>query len=241
MPLPKIALPTFSLSLPISKKKVECRPYLVKEEKILLMAATDMNPTAIANATRQIINACVMEEGFDVSNLPSLDADYIFLHLRAKSVGEVQNVEVNCNNMKEDGTTCGNKFEVDINITDLKLVEGEKVDNKIEIGNDIGVKMKPTSFKATMEVNPEGDEIENRIVVLYNSIEQIYTKTEVYTSKDFTMEEFHEWVENLDTKAFEKMFNYINNLPQLLLEKKQKCEKCGHEHSLKFNDPLSFF
>jgi T4 bacteriophage base plate protein len=241
MSLPKIALPTFTLNLPVSKRKVECRPYLVKEEKILLMAATDMNPKAIANATRQVINACVMEKDFDIVNLPSLDADYIFINLRAKSVGEVQSVEVTCNHTKDDNTTCNNKFSVEVSLTDLNYRENKTLENKIELADGIGVKMKPTTFKATMDVDQDNEEIENRIVVLYNSIEQIYTKDEVYTTKDFTLEEFIEWMDNLNTSSLEKMLAYIADLPTLSIEKSAVCNKCGHNHELKFNDPLSFF
>ena len=160
--LPNIIVPTFKVELPISKKKLECRPYLVKEDKILLMAAQDIeNKSAISTATRQVINACVLEDNFDVMNLSAIDADYLFVHVRAKSVGETVDLDITCNK-ETNGKTCGHTFKVPVSLNDLKI-EGEEPENKIQINKDVGIKMKPTSFSAVLNSVNFTTEIENNI------------------------------------------------------------------------------
>lgn len=241
MSLPKIAVPTFTIELPYSKKKIQARPYVVKEDKILLMAAQDSNPKVIANATRDVVNACVLEDKFDVNDLAAIDGDYLFMRLRAKSVGEVVNLELTCNEPKDDGTNCQESFAVELNIMDLKLHDElkEKRQNVIQLTDDIGVKMKPTSFRATMEAS--NDEVENSITIIYHSIEQIFDKENVYTPKDFTLKEFIEWIGEIEPKKLAKLSEYINDLPILRLEKEATCPRCKHVHQLKFEEPTSFF
>lgn len=242
MSLPKIALPTFQIkNLPISKKTVEARPYLVKEDKSLLMAAQNMSVQGIALATKNIVKSCIIDSDFDVDNAASLDIDYIFMHLRAQSVGNVQDVEVTCNHLV-DNEKCDKTFTAPVSITDLKLVEDEKNENMIMIDAKSGIKMKPTTFRATLEATDDEDEMITNINILYHSIEQIFVNDEVYTIKDFTKEEFGQWVEeNLTVDKFSKMMDYINNLPRLELQKRVNCPKCKHVHELKFADSVNFF
>lgn len=241
MPLPKIALPTFKLELPLSKMKLECRPYLVKEDKILLMAAQDRSPSAVAQATRNVINACVVDPMmFDASDLPSQDADYLLMNIRSKSVGETVQVEVPCKANSPQDNECDNMLSVNLNLKDIILV-GELPEAKIDLGEGVGVKMKPTTFRATLDVSGTDNEIDNNIAILYNSIESIYQKDDVYTTKDFTMKEFKEWVGELETGKFVKMVDYVNNLPSLRLEKKTVCSKCNKDHVIRYEDPMLFF
>lgn len=247
MMLPQLSFPNYNLELPLSKIKIEFRPYLVKEDKILLMAAQGLEENQairnVAQATKTVINNCVLTPDFDVTNIPSLDADFLFMNMRGKSVGEKTDIEITCNNPNDtEGGTCQNVFDVPININEIK-VEGEVKSENITISNDVGIKMKPTSFKATLDHDPNDNEIERNIKILYNSIEQIYDKENVYTSKDFTLKDFTEWVDNLDNKSFQKMKDFIDNLPVLVIEKDATCNKCSHVHKLRFEntDVLSFF
>jgi len=242
MGLPKIATPNFSVILPYSGKTLNCRPYLVKEDKILLMAAQSGDAMEATQAIKDVVNSCVNDDRFDISKLATVDADYLFMNIRAKSVGEQVEIEITCNN-EVDGQACGKTFEVPINIKDLKMVDdsANTRNDIVKINKDIGVKMKPTSFKATLEMNPDDNDVDRNINILYNSIESIYDKEDIYTTKDFTKKEFIEWVGDLQTEAFSKMTDYINNLPVLVIEKEAKCPKCGFQHNLKFEDTMSFF
>lgn len=237
MPLPKIALPTFNITLPISKKKYEFRSYLVKEDKVLKMAALDGTPEAIAKATVSIIEACCMED-IKVDNMSSIDVDYVFLTLRSKSVGDVQEVEVTCN-----ADSCGHEFKTEIDFKTMKIVDPFEKDReyKIMLSDKVGVKMKFTDFKALNEIDNDKSETENNITIIYHSIEQIFDEETVYTPKDFTKQEFVEWIEEIDTMHFDKMVEFINTQPTLKIEKEVECPKCKHKHTLVFDDPSDFF
>jgi len=236
--LPKIALPTFSVVLPISKKKLNCRPYLVKEDKILMMAAQSKDDnTEVTQAVRNIINACVMEEGFDIINYSSLDSDYLLMNLRARSVNDKVDVQITCNN-----NNCGNVIDTSISIKDLKVIDDyPNRNNKIMISNDIGVKLKPTSFELLLSDHSKETSVELNIDILYYSIESIFNNEQMWSPKDFTKEEFIEWIENIEPKQFKKMIDYIEELPKLVLEKEVVCSKCGYNHKLKYENSVDFF
>lgn len=242
MSLPKIATANFFVELPFSKKEFECRPYLVKEDKILLMAAQERKLEDIAQATRSVINACVIAEGFDAKNLASVDADYLLMRLRAKSVGEKTSLDYQCTNVVNT-VVCAEPFKMEIDWRDVKLVDENK-DKRltdIKITDKVGIKLKPTTFESTLHFDANAGEIDQNIGILFYSLDTIYDETTVYTKKDFTKEEFSEWVLNLSTDIYTKLVEYIENLPSLLIEKKHKCTKCGFEHTLKLDNPLDFF
>lgn len=241
--LPTFSLPTFFLTLPETKKKLECRPYLVKEDKILLMAAQDGSIKEINNATRQVINNCVLNEpGFDAKNVSNNDVDYLFLHLRAKSVGEKVKQEFECMEIKDE-KPCGNKFEVEFDLKDVQLIESDnKQPNDIKLfDGSIGIKLNPIPFKATLEYDPDGSIIDTNANILYHSLECVYDKDKIYTSKDFDKPTFHDWIMNMDKKSYDKLELWIENQPSLKLSKTHVCEKCGHEHKMEFDNPMDFF
>src|SRR5690606_18520820 len=140
--LPDIVLPKFELTLPITKETLECRPYWVKEDKILLMAAQSGNLKEISSATRQIINNCVLsQENFDCKDYPSIDVDYLFMNLRSKSVGESTELEMTCQ-QDHNGEVCGQDFTLNVRIDNVKLVDeiGDKRNFKIQLkGTNLGV------------------------------------------------------------------------------------------------------
>lgn len=242
--LPDIVLPNFELTLPITKTKLECRPYLVKEDKILLMAAQSGNVTEIARATRQIINNCVLSpEGFDCKELPTVDVDFLFMNLRAKSVGESSDLELTCQ-QEYNGEVCGQDFTLKVRLEDVKLID-EKTDKrqfKIQLkGTNLGVQMKFTTYKATIDYNPNDDEITKDCRILYNSIDKIFDDNSIYKIKDNTFEEFQQWIEKLSKTQYEQLLEFIEELPYHELQLKHTCTKCGFNHDLKFRNVLDFF
>lgn len=243
MSLPNIKLPTFPVKLPLSGQDLECQPYLVKQDKILLMAAQEMKPATVARATRDVINSCVLTEGFDAAKAASLDTDYLFMKLRAQSVGEKVDVEITCNNEVSDGEICGHEFEVSIDIDDIRISDHRKEDleKTIKIDKLVSIILKPTTFNATVDMASTDNSIDENIAILYNSIKMITNGDDVSFTSDFTMDEFKSWCETLDKKTFDSMVDYIENLPTAYIEKTEVCPKCGHEHKLRFDNPMDFF
>ena len=242
MSLPKIATPNFFVELPFSKKELECRPYKVAEDKILLMAAQSKKMNDIANATRNVMNACVVQDGFDVKNIASVDADYLLMRLRAKSVGEKSTLDFQCTNVVDE-KVCDTPFTIEIDWQLIKLVDEnkEKRIGDIKLGDKVGIKLKPTAFESTLHFDPDAIEIDQNIGILYYSLDNIYDENAVYTRKDFTKEEFSEWVLSLQPEHYDQMVEFIANLPSLVIETSKKCTKCGFEHKIKLDNPLDFF
>jgi len=242
--LPDIVLPKFELTLPITKQTLECRPYLVKEDKILLMAAQAGSLKEISSATRQIINNCVLvPENFDCRDYPSLDVDFLFMNLRAKSVGESTDLEMTCQ-QNHNGEICGEDFNLVVRMDDVKLVDdlSDKRSFKIQLkGTNYGVQMKFTSYRATMEYNEEDDEITRDCRILYHSIDKIFDENSVYKIKEASFEEFLKWTENLSKQQYEQLIEFVESMPYHELQLNHKCEKCGYEHDLKFKNVLDFF
>lgn len=243
MELPVIAQPTFPATLPLSGKTLTCRPYLVAEDKILLMAAQESTASAIANATRNVINACVLDSGFDCAKEASVDVDWLLMKLRSHSVGEKVDVEITCNNTNEKGESCGHMFEVPIVFSGVDLHPSKEAgaEKKIELSKDAGVVLKPTTFQATIDTSTADNEIDRNISILYNSIKSIYDKESTMKASDVPLKDFAAWCEKLPTNKFNEMVDYIENLPSLFLETKAKCPKCDYEHVLKFEEPMDFF
>lgn len=239
MALPKIALPTFNITPPITKKTLEFRPYTVKEDKIMKMAAQENSDEAIADATRNIINACSMTD-MEAFNLPALDVEYIFLQLRAKSVGETQEVEAVCGHVKEDGKNCDGNLKFNVDIKEVELIDENEKERKdlIKINDHLSIKMKSPNFKAWKDAGKVEDKTP---FIIYNSIEHIVNGEEITTTKDFTLKEFLEWSDDLDTAVFNKMVTFINLQPHLQITKEVVCKKCNHKHEFKFRELADFF
>ena len=143
--LPKIDLPIYELTLPSTGKKVKVRPFLVKEEKLLLMALESDDDLEIVNTTKQIINNCIVSEKIDVNTLPFFDVDYLFIALRAKSIVEKVDIKYTCKNVV-DGQTCGSSFNAEIDVSNVKIIKDETVPNVIDLKNNVKVKMKYPSY-----------------------------------------------------------------------------------------------
>ena len=180
MALPKIATPTYELNLPSTGEKVTYRPFLVKEEKLLLMAMEDGNQTAIAQTLKQIILNCT-EGKLNVEDLPMFDIEYLFLQLRIKSVDEVSQVTLKCQH-------CSEEFGTKINLPDVKVqYPEEKQDFKIQLTSEVGVIMKYPTLSVMSDANlqPENENTESIFALLANCVESIYDEEQVY--KDFTI------------------------------------------------------
>jgi hypothetical protein len=243
--LPKIDIPIYELKVPSTGKKIKYRPYLVKEEMILMMAAESQEPSDIINATKQIVNNCIVDpESFDVESLATFDLDYIFCALRSKSVSDEIEVVVECNHKGEDGEPCGHSQKAKINLNNLKVVrpEGSKT-HKILLGKDFGVELKFPNFKTIEKVNKLDSAVDKEMKIIEGCISSIFDKDQVYSleSGESTPTEIRQWVETLTTDQFAKIKKFVENTPYLELEVNTKCEKCGFKHIIKKRNILDFF
>jgi len=232
MALPTIATPTYTLKVPSTNKSISYRPFLVKEEKILLMAMESKEDKDMADALRQIINNCVSTAGFDVTTLAVFDLEFIFLNLRAKSVGEVAEPVVKCTN--ED---CDEDITLSVDLTKVKIKKDRKHKKDIPLTDNIGVIMKYPDLDVVAKYEPlmgeaaaaESSQTEALFGMIRESIETIWDGEELHSTKDYTMEEIDTFINSLDTKSFEKIQQFFETMPRLEHKVKHKCEKCETE------------
>jgi hypothetical protein len=239
MPLPKIDVPIYELTLPLSKKKIKYRPFLVKEQRNLLMAMESSDTDTIHNSIRHILNNCTLTENIDIDKLPIIDIEYYFINLRAKSVSEIVDTKYRCNNEVND-KPCGNVMDVQINLSDIN-VEGVKDNEDIELTNKLIIKMKYPEFYVVKDsVN-----IESITQITFNmiaeSIEYIFDGEQFYYANEAQPGEMLEFVESLSQTQFEKLEEFFNDLPKLKKDVNIKCNKCGFDHHIEVEGLESFF
>ena len=236
MALPKLTTPTYELEIPSTDEKIKYRPFLVKEEKILMMAMESKSDADITQAVKDIVSECTFNK-VKIDDMPMFDVEYIFLNIRSKSVGEVSKLKLLC---PDDGKTYA---DVEVNLSEVKVQVGDDHTNKIELGNGMGMIMKyPTidSFKESgiKDINPN-----NMLEVISTCILQIYEEEgkKVYDTKDQTKKEVTDWIEQLNTKQFKDVQNFFDTMPKLKHEITIKNPKTKKESKIMLNGLNDFF
>ena len=240
MALPKLEVPTYELELPLSGKKIKYRPFLVKEQKNLMMAMESGDAETIQYNVREILNVCTLTPGIDIDELPILDIEYYFINLRGKSVGEVVESKYRCNN-DVNGQECGNIMDAKVDLTDIKPEWEEKVDPEIQLTDTIIVKMRYPRFgiiKDSVNMDNITDVTFNMIA---SSIEYIYDGEQFYYAKETTKEELLEFIEQLNQTQFEKIEKFFANLPKMKKNIEMVCSKCGFHHKMEVEGLENFF
>jgi len=210
MALPRIDVPTYELVVPSTDEKIKYRPFLVREEKLLLIALESGKNEDILRGVKDIVDACTFNK-LKLGNMPMFDVEYIFLQIRSKAVGEVSTLRVLC---KDDGKTYA-KVEVDLTKIEVQ-VDGTHT-NKIELSDEMGVIMKYPTIDSFTENGIEEIKASNMLDVIVTCISQVYDKKgeEVYDSKDSTKEELIEFVEQMNTKQFADVQKFFDTMPKL--------------------------
>lgn len=240
MALPRIDTPIYDLELPLSKKKIRFRPFLVKEQKNLLMALESEERESIESNIKQVLQNCTLTEKIDIERLPVVDVEYYFLQLRARSVGEVVENKYRCDNIVGE-KACGNIMETSLNLLDIK-VDGIKENNDVIILSDnISIKLKYPEFSVLSKLSKLTDATEITFEMIADSIEYIYDGEQFYYSHETSHEELIEFVETLSQKQFAKIEEFFSDLPKLQKNVEMKCSKCGFEHKLDVEGLESFF
>jgi hypothetical protein len=240
MALPKIDTPIYELDLPLSKKHVRFRPFLVKEQKNLLMAMESGDSKSIEQNVKQVLNNCTVTENIDIEKLPVLDVEYYFLNLRARSVGEVVENKYRCDN-QVDGSACGNIMETSINLLDIKIEGVKENDDVIQLTDTISIKLKYPEFSVINKLSKLTDVSDIAFEMIADSVEYIFDGEQFYYAKETTTEEMVEFIEGLNQQQFAKIEDFFANLPKLEKKIEMKCSRCGFEHKLDVEGLESFF
>jgi hypothetical protein len=210
MALPSITTPTYELAVPSTDKKLKYRPFLVKEEKILMIAMEAQEQTGIIDAVKQIVQSCTFEK-FDMNSAPMFDVEYIFLNIRAKSVGEVSTVRLRC---PDDNETF---VQTDIDLTKVEVEVNDEHSNKIELTEEMGMIMKYPTLESFVSLDATNINASNMIDIIAACIEQIYDKKgeDIYEAKDSTRQELIDFVEQLNSKQFKEVQSFFDTMPKL--------------------------
>ena len=211
MALPRIDVPTYELVIPSTDEKIKFRPFLVKEEKILLIAMESGKSEDMLQSVKDIVNECTFQK-LKLGEMPMFDVEYLFLNIRAKSVGEVSKLKVLCQDDMETYAT------VEINLNEVNVqVDGELHSNKIELTDEMGVIMKYPTIDSFTKNGIQNITAANMINVIASCVEQIYDKKgeEVYDSKDSTQAEIIDFVEQLNTTQFQEVQAFFDTMPRL--------------------------
>ena len=211
MPLPKINTPTYELTLPSNGKKIKYRPFLVREEKILIMALETEDQKQITDAVIQILDSCIMTRGVKIESLATFDIEYIFLNVRSKSVGETIKVNIIC---PDDEKT---SVEIPIDLDSIKIKKDKSHTDIVKLDDNLSMKLKYPSMKQFIESNFEAgkETVSNTMEVITSCIDMIYNEEESWNASESTKKELEEFIDQLNTKQFQLIEEFFNTMPKL--------------------------
>ena len=238
MPLPKIATPIYELEIPSLKKKIRYRPFLVKEEKILIIALESEDPKQIANAVKNVISNCILSKGIKVEDLSTFDIEYLFLNIRGKSVGESVDVLITC---PDDETT---QVPMSINLDEITVEVDPKHSCDIKLDDTLTLRMRYLSMTEFIKNNfdsGDGVSVDDTFDLIISCIDQIYSEEESWTASDSTKKELLEFVEQLSSKQFKEVEKFFETMPKLSHTIKVKNPKTGVESEVVLEGLSAFF
>ena len=212
MPLPTIATPTYELVLPSTKQEIKYRPFLVKEEKLLVLALESEDTKEISNAIKAVLKNCIQTRGVKVEQLPTFDIEFLFLHIRGKSVGEELEVSLIA---PDDGVTA---VPMKINIDDIKIQKEEGHDKKIKLDDNLAMEMKYPSLEQFIKNNfnfNDDASIDKSFEVIASCIDKIYNEDEVWTTSDCTKKELMDFLDQMNTMQFKQIEKFFETMPKL--------------------------
>ena len=237
MPLPKISTPTYELVLPSSGRKIKYRPFLVKEEKILIIALESHDQKQIANSIKSILSNCILTRGTKVDKLSTFDIEYLFLNVRGKSVGEQIEVMVTC---PDDEKT---QVPMSINIDSIKVEKSKNHKTDIKLDDQYTLKMRYPSLNEFIKTNFSVDEmkVDDTFDLIASCIDQIYSEEESWTQEDCTKKEMVEFLEQLNSSQFKEIETFFETMPKLSHKVKVKNPNTGVESEIVLEGLQNFF
>ena len=238
MPLPTIATPTYELEIPSIKKTIKYRPFLVKEEKILVIAMESEDPKQIAEAVKTVISNCIMTKGIKVDQLSTFDIEYLFLNIRGKSVGEDVEVLITC---PDDGVT---QVPVSINLDDIKVVIKEEHTRDIKLDANLTLRMRYPSMQEFIKTNfalESSVSVDDTFDMICSCVEQIYSEDESWSVSDVTKKELTAFIEQFTSSQFKEIEKFFETMPKLSHKFKVTNPNTGVENEVVLEGLTSFF
>ena len=237
MPLPKIATPTYELVLPSSGRKIKYRPFLVKEEKILIIALESQDQKQIANAVKSILTGCILTKGIKVDKLSTFDIEYLFLNVRGKSVGEQIEVMVTC---PDDGKT---QVPMSINIDSIKVQKSDNHNADIKLDDTYTLRMRypPLNEFIKSNFNAEDIKVDDTFDLIASCVDQVYSEEESWTQEDCTKKELTNFIEQLNSSQFKEIEKFFDTMPKLAHTVKVKNPNTNVESEIVIEGLQSFF
>ena len=238
MPLPRIAAPTYELELPSSGKSIQYRPFLVKEEKVLVIALESEDTKQITTAIKNVIKNCVLTKGLKVESLPTFDIEYLFLNIRGKSVGEELEVNIICPDDEET------QVPVTIDLDDIKVVKDEEHTNKVKLDETLMMEMKYPSLDQFIKNNfdfKDQNAMDQSFELIASCIDKIYSEEEVWATEDCTKKELNEFLESMNSSQFKDIEKFFETMPKLAHKLKVTNPKTKVESEVVLEGLASFF
>jgi len=238
MPLPRISTPTYELELPSTEQSIKYRPFLVKEEKLLVIALESEDTKQITTAIKTVIKNCILTKDIKVENLPTFDIEFLFLNIRGKSVGEQVDVNIIC---PDDNET---NVSVSIDLDDIKVLKNEDHTNKIKVDPTIMMEMKYPSLEQFIKNNFDFNNqnaMDQSFELIASCIDKIYTKDEVWSTSDVTKKELTEFLESMNSSQFKDIEKFFETMPKLSHKIQIKNPKTGVESEVVLEGLASFF
>tara|TARA_B100000003_G_scaffold5883_1_gene5414 strand:+ start:245 stop:967 length:723 start_codon:yes stop_codon:yes gene_type:complete len=239
MPLPKINTPTYELELPSTGKKIKYRPFLVREEKILIMALESEDTKQISDAIKTVLSDCVMSRGVKVNDLSTFDIEYLFLNVRAKSVGETVEVNITC---PDDGET---QVATEIFIDEIKVKKDPEHSNIIKLDDNLSLQMKYPSLnqfvESNFEVGENSSDVDKSLSVITSCINTVFNEEESWSASDCTKKELKDFVDQMNTKQFKEVEKFFETMPKLSHTIKVKNPNTEVESEVVLEGLASFF
>ena len=232
MALPKINNVLYDLELPSSGEMIEYRPFLVKEEKILLMALEGKDEKEMVKAIKQIITQCVATEKFNVNKLAMIDLEYLFLNIRGKAVGDVSTISFE--------HKCGEIIKYDIDLSKVEIVNNKNISDLVNLTEDIMMRWKPPSLDNVIGVANK-NQIDVVMEIVRECLVEIIQGKDVFSAQDHTREELDEFLNSLNSGQFQKIQTYYESLPKMKQDIEYTCPKCGETKKETLEGLASFF
>ena len=212
MPLPKIATPTYELELPSTGKPVKYRPFLVKEEKVLVIALESEDTKQITTAIKSVLRSCILTKGIKVENLPTFDIEYLFLNIRGKSVGEELDVTLIC---PDDGET---EVPIKIDLDDIQIQKNDEHTNQVKLDDNLMMELKYPSLdqfiKSNFDFNDK-NQMDQSFQLIASCIDKIYSEEEVWATADCTKKEMNDFLESMNSAQFKEIEKFFDTMPKL--------------------------
>lgn len=241
MALPRLNAPTYEMTVPSTGERISYRPYLVKEEKILMLAMESNDTNQMVKAIKQVIHACT-EGALDVEKMTMFDLEYAFVQLRSKSVGESTKIGVKCE-------SCETKNDVDVDLTDVSVdMNRDENSSIISLTDSVGVRMRYPSVNTVMRAQSQSEkqgstasEVENVFDLIVACIDSIFSEDQIFDASEQSKQELHEFIESLNTEQFSKMRDFIESMPSASIGVNFKCVSCGAQNEFDVKGVANFF